>query len=295
MQPDLPEPVVPAIRMCGIRARSVQTALPEMSLPSQTESGLDGRRQVVEDVAERDEVRARVRHLDADRLLARDRREDADLGRRERVGEVVLEPRDLRDLRPGRELQLVARHARAGDLADRRSPRRRSSRASGRAPRPRGPSGRRPGRRRARSGAGSRGPAGGTRRGGSTVTSNRLSWSGSLRHERRRLARPPARETSFTTSTGGASGSRRDASGDGASSTCSARLGPARRDRPARRAMDGAARGAEHRAGGGAGHEQAAGEQGQDPGDRDAGRADREREPAAEQRARRSRRGPCRA
>ena len=40
MQPDLPEPVVPAIRMCGIRARSVHTELPEMSLPSQTESGL---------------------------------------------------------------------------------------------------------------------------------------------------------------------------------------------------------------------------------------------------------------
>ena len=40
MQPDLPEPVVPAISRCGIRARSVQTAFPEMSLPSQTESGL---------------------------------------------------------------------------------------------------------------------------------------------------------------------------------------------------------------------------------------------------------------
>ncbi len=40
MQPDFPDPVVPAIRRCGIRARSVQTALPEMSLPSQTESGL---------------------------------------------------------------------------------------------------------------------------------------------------------------------------------------------------------------------------------------------------------------
>ena len=40
MQPDLPEPVVPAIRMCGIRARSAQTATPEMSLPSQTASGL---------------------------------------------------------------------------------------------------------------------------------------------------------------------------------------------------------------------------------------------------------------
>ena len=40
MQPDLPEPVVPAIRMCGMRARSVQTELPEMSLPNQTDSGL---------------------------------------------------------------------------------------------------------------------------------------------------------------------------------------------------------------------------------------------------------------
>ena len=59
-----------------------------------------------------------VRDLDADRLLAGDRREDADLGRRERVREVVLEPRDLRDLRPGRELELVAHDARAGDLAD---------------------------------------------------------------------------------------------------------------------------------------------------------------------------------
>ena len=40
MQPDLPEPVVPAIRMCGMRARSAETDAPEMSLPSQTDSGL---------------------------------------------------------------------------------------------------------------------------------------------------------------------------------------------------------------------------------------------------------------
>ena len=39
-QPDLPEPVVPAMSRCGMRARSVQTAAPEMSLPSQTETGL---------------------------------------------------------------------------------------------------------------------------------------------------------------------------------------------------------------------------------------------------------------
>ena len=54
--PDLPEPVVPAIRRCGIRARSVHTELPEMSLPSQTERA-GGCREVVEDIAERDEVR----------------------------------------------------------------------------------------------------------------------------------------------------------------------------------------------------------------------------------------------
>src|SRR5438270_7983721 len=39
MQPDFPDPVVPAIRRCGMRARSVHTAVPEMSLPSQTASG----------------------------------------------------------------------------------------------------------------------------------------------------------------------------------------------------------------------------------------------------------------
>ena len=38
-QPDLPEPVVPATSRCGIFARSVQTELPAMSLPSHTDSG----------------------------------------------------------------------------------------------------------------------------------------------------------------------------------------------------------------------------------------------------------------
>ena len=59
-----------------------------------------------------------VRHLDADGLLAGDRREDADLGRGERVAQVVLQRRDLRHLRSRRELQLVARDARPGDAAD---------------------------------------------------------------------------------------------------------------------------------------------------------------------------------
>ena len=59
----------------------------------------------------------RFGHLHADRLLARDRRENADLGRRQRVGEIVLQRRDLGHLRAGRELELVARDAWAGDLA----------------------------------------------------------------------------------------------------------------------------------------------------------------------------------
>ena len=118
MQPDLPEPVVPAIRMCGIRARSAHTDGAGDVLAEPDRQRARRLRQVVEDVAERDEVRAQVRDLDADRLLAGDRREDADLGGRERVREVVLQLRDLPDLRARRELELVAGHARAGDLAD---------------------------------------------------------------------------------------------------------------------------------------------------------------------------------
>ncbi len=89
-----------------------------MPLPSQTDERARLRRDVAEDVAERDEVRREVRHLDADRLLAGDRREDADLGRRERVGEVVAELGDLADLRARGELELVAGDARARDLPD---------------------------------------------------------------------------------------------------------------------------------------------------------------------------------
>ena len=113
MQPDLPEPVVPAISRCGMRARSVQTAAPEMSLPSHTDSGLAVARHLAEDVAQRHQVRTEVRHLDAHRLLARDRRQDADLGGRERIAQVVLQLSHLRDLGTRCELELVAGDARA--------------------------------------------------------------------------------------------------------------------------------------------------------------------------------------
>ena len=61
---------------------------------------------VLEDVAELHDPPARVGHLDADRGLAGDRREDADVGRGQRVGEVVLELGDLAHLHAGREPQL---------------------------------------------------------------------------------------------------------------------------------------------------------------------------------------------
>ena len=61
------------------------------------------------DVAERDEVRAEVRHLDADRLLAGDRREDPDLRRGERVAEVVLQA--PRPSRPSCRARAAARTA----------------------------------------------------------------------------------------------------------------------------------------------------------------------------------------
>ena len=117
-QPDLPEPVVPATSTCGIFARSVQTALPSMSLPSQATSGEVFCGPPAVDVAEADQAAARVRNLDPDRLLAGDRRQDADVGRGQRVGEVVVELGDLRDLGARRQAQLVAADVRAADDAD---------------------------------------------------------------------------------------------------------------------------------------------------------------------------------
>ena len=89
-----------------------------MSLPSHTVSGDQSAGGVLEDVAEVDDLAPGVGDLDADRLLARDRRQDADLGRRERVGEVVLELGDLGHLHARREPQLVAGDVGAGDAAD---------------------------------------------------------------------------------------------------------------------------------------------------------------------------------
>ena len=99
-------------------ARSAPIARPAMSLPSHTVSGDQSAGGILEDVAEVHDPAARVGDLDADRLLARDRREDPDIGGGQRVGEVVLELGDLGDLGPGREAQLVAGDVRPGDAAD---------------------------------------------------------------------------------------------------------------------------------------------------------------------------------
>ncbi len=71
-----------------------------------------------EDVAEGDDLAVGVGHLDADRLTTGDRRQDADVGRRHRVGDVLVEAGDPGDLHAGPELELVAGDRRADHHAD---------------------------------------------------------------------------------------------------------------------------------------------------------------------------------
>ena len=90
-----------------------------MPLPSQTASGLAGAGISSKMSPRVTRFGLRLGTSTPTRLLAGDRRQDPDLGRRERVGEVVAQLRDLAHLDPGGELELVAGHARAGDRADR--------------------------------------------------------------------------------------------------------------------------------------------------------------------------------
>ena len=103
-------------------ARSRNTALPAMSLPTATSSGLRrlGRFRRREQVAERHELTLAVRHLDTDRRAAGDRSEDAHVGGRHRVGDVLLQARDPGDLDAETELELVASHGRADGHPDER-------------------------------------------------------------------------------------------------------------------------------------------------------------------------------
>ena len=73
MHTDLPEPVEPAIRVCGILARSAMVTLPAMSRPRRPPAGfwlleLGG----VDDLPDRDGADHLVGHLDADGGLVGD-------------------------------------------------------------------------------------------------------------------------------------------------------------------------------------------------------------------------------
>ena len=90
---DLPEPVVPATSRCGIFDRFTLTGAPLMSLPSADLQlrGRPGEAAVLQDLLQVDDLAGRVRHLDADHRLARDRGHDADRLRLERHRQILLE------------------------------------------------------------------------------------------------------------------------------------------------------------------------------------------------------------
>ncbi len=159
---DLPAPVAPAISRCGVVARSRKTALPgdvlaDRDLERVGGLGRLGRR---EQVAERDELALVVRHLDADRRATRDRRQDADVDGRHRVGDVLLQARDPGDLHAGPELELVAGDRRTDGHAEQRGldAVRRERLLQHHAPRLRPPCGRWPARRAGRGTSSAAGP-----------------------------------------------------------------------------------------------------------------------------------------
>ena len=95
MQLDLPAPVAPAMSRCGIVARFISTAVPSMSRPTATSSGWLAR-------LASGEARMSPRATSWRSLLGTstpmawrpgDRRQDAHVGRRHRVGDVLVEAR----------------------------------------------------------------------------------------------------------------------------------------------------------------------------------------------------------
>jgi hypothetical protein len=99
---DLPEPVVPAISRCGMRARSTMTGSPPMVLPRQSGSlAMRCRRSPrCQQLAQVDLFALRVRQLDADGVAA-GHHGDARRERAHRAGDVVGEPITRDDLMPG--------------------------------------------------------------------------------------------------------------------------------------------------------------------------------------------------
>ena len=108
MATDLPEPVVPATRRWGMRARSTITGSPPMVLPSAI-----GRRWfdllevfAGEKLTQKDGLAALVRQFDADGVAALNHRDTGRDGRH-RTGDVVGEPDDARGFDARRRLELV--------------------------------------------------------------------------------------------------------------------------------------------------------------------------------------------
>ena len=120
MHDDLPAPVAPAIKRCGISARFTITGRPAMSLPEGDLEGMGGSLGLdrLQHAAEGDELAVTVGHLDADRRPARDRGKDAHVGRGHGVGDVLGEGGHPGHFHAGTELELETGHRRSDRVAD---------------------------------------------------------------------------------------------------------------------------------------------------------------------------------
>src|SRR3546814_14287993 len=97
------------MRMCGIVARFISTALPLMSRPRPPRADAWPAWPLARRGCRRAPRSGGWRWvLDADRLAARDGGQDAHVGRGHRVGDVLVQARDPRDLHAGTALELVA-------------------------------------------------------------------------------------------------------------------------------------------------------------------------------------------
>ena len=101
-------------------ARFIITERPLMSRPTATSSGWVARRasSLTRMSPSGHHLAPGVGHLDPDGLLARDRRQDAHVGRRHRVRDVLVEAGDPVDLHARAQLELEAGDGRADDHAD---------------------------------------------------------------------------------------------------------------------------------------------------------------------------------
>ena len=120
-QTDLPVPVRPAIKRCGMSARSKTSglALDVLAEEQRDAAFLGPPGDAGHHVAQPDHVAVVVGHLDADGRLAGNRRHDADARHRQGDRQVVGQAHDLRDPQPGLELDLELGDHRAGiDLHD---------------------------------------------------------------------------------------------------------------------------------------------------------------------------------